>query len=713
MVGETISHYKVTAELGRGSMGVVYKAEDLKLDRTVALKFLAPHLLSNEEAQRRFIREAKAAAALDHPNICTVYEIDDFGGQMFIAMAFIEGQCLDDSVKAGLLKLSAVLDIAIQAGEGLKHAHKRNVVHRDIKSANIMLSAEGPAKILDFGLARLAQASRLTKDDSQMGTPAYMSPEQASGNEGDRRTDIWSLGVVLYETVSGRLPFPGDYHQAVLYSVLNEDPEPLSALRTGVPRELDQIISKALTKDPDERYQHMDDLLVDLRALHKRLEAGAAREVPGRAEKKIKSFVVAEKAGRRRWGVRVILATALVLLAAGTAMWLTRPSADRLRPVMRRLTSDADLTFEPAISPDGKLVAYASDRSGEGNLDLWMRQVDGGPPIRLTDHETDDHSPHFSPDGTRIAFRSERDGGGIYVVSTLGGDAQLIAVDGRNPQFSPDGQHIAYWIGVAGDYFVGKMYIAAAAGGTPQQLRSDFSYATHPIWHPDGEVLLFRGNQTSSQSAWWVTPLDGGPAVDIRMFRCSGLAAPELIDFWIPSGWTPDGNHILFSARLGDSTNIWRLPISTESWQVSCNAERLTSGIGEFQPSMAADGRLVFASVVRNVDVWSLPVDADSATVTGEIEQVTRDGAMDSTASVSADGKIISFASNRSGHFDVWIKNLETGKLAALGTSIRSAASFPVLSADGSRLAYTMFGSNKYPVYSVAVLSGESCANGR
>ncbi len=270
MVGKTISHYKIIEKIGAGGMGVVYKAQDTKLDRFVALKFLPPHVGQAEDEKKRFIHEAKAASALDHPNICTIYEIDESeDGQMFIAMAYYEGESLKEKIEPGPLPLAGVLDIAIQIVQGLAKAHAREITHRDIKPANIIITEDNQVKIVDFGLAKLAGQTRLTEEGTTLGTIAYMSPEQAQGSEVGPRADIWALGVVLYEMVTGRQPFAGDYQQAIVYSIMIDDPEPVTALRTGVPMELERIIGKAMAKDPDQLYQHVDEIAVDLNS-HKR-----------------------------------------------------------------------------------------------------------------------------------------------------------------------------------------------------------------------------------------------------------------------------------------------------------------------------------------------------------------------------------------------------------------------------------------------------------
>jgi serine/threonine protein kinase/cytochrome c-type biogenesis protein CcmH/NrfG len=273
--------YKIIEELGRGGMGIVYKAEDTKLKRRIALKFLPPELTRDPDARERFIQEAQAASALDHPNICTIHEIEDTeAGQMYIAMACYEGESLKEKIARGPLEVEEATDIAIQIAQGLAKAHQKDIVHRDIKPANIMMTDEGVAKILDFGLAKLAGQVRLTRAGTTMGTVAYMSPEQARGDAVDHRTDIWSLGVVLYEMLTGELPFKGEYEQALIHSILNDRPQSVTTVQEDLPPELDRIVGKAMAKDAAERYQYARDLEADLKSLRKRMETERVEKKP-------------------------------------------------------------------------------------------------------------------------------------------------------------------------------------------------------------------------------------------------------------------------------------------------------------------------------------------------------------------------------------------------------------------------------------------------
>ena len=342
MIGKTISHYKIIEKLGGGGMGVVYKAQDIKLKRTVALKFLPPDMTRDEEAKDRFMHEAQAASALEHSNICNVHEIDETDdGQMFIAMAYYDGETLKKKIERGPMPLEETIDIGIQIAQGLARAHEEDIIHRDIKPANVMITNRGDVKIVDFGLAKLSGRTQLTKEGTTLGTVAYMSPEQAQGAAVDHRTDIWALGVVLYEMITGRQPFEGDYEQAVTYSIMNEDVEPLTGLRTGVPMELERIVNKALAKSPDERYQHVNEMRVDMKTVGKEMQlsgrSATATSVPPKSGKP------------KKLGRMVIAATAVLLVVIFTGRYLFLKNSETIDSIavlpLQNLSGDPEQEY--------------------------------------------------------------------------------------------------------------------------------------------------------------------------------------------------------------------------------------------------------------------------------------------------------------------------------------------------------------------------------
>jgi Tol biopolymer transport system component len=388
------------------------------------------------------------------------------------------------------------------------------------------------------------------------------------------------------------------------------------------------------------------------------------------------------------------------------------------------------------MSRDGKLLAYASDRSGEGNLDIWVQQVSGGEPVRLTHDAADDHEPSFSPDGSKIAFRSERDGGGAYFVSVLGGEERLVARQGRRPQISPDGRNLAYftlnlssgigarkWESIAQlawltDGRDARIYFVTLDGGQPRELQPEFAYAESPTWSPDGSHLLFLGSKERpslpiwSKSGrntfdWWVTPLEGGKAVSTgaaSRFRTQGFHGPN----FRPGSWMSKGtNHaIIFSVLSEDTSSLWQVGISPKTWQVDDIPRQLTFGTGlEVNPSSVVNGRLVFASLVSNSDIWSLPIAANRGKTLGELRAVVQSAAADVFPSLSNDGQKLAFNSNRSGHSEVWMKDMKTGKEKAL-TSNPLKKDRVLLSPDGSTVAFVAFDGEKANLYSVASTGG-------
>ncbi len=748
-VGRVLAHYKIVTKLGQGGMGAVYRAIDTRLDRTLALKLLPAGRVSDPMRRQRFIQEAKSASSLNHPNIVTIYDIGAADDAYYIAMEYVAGKTLYECIEGKGLPLGEVLKYAVQMADALSAAHAAGLIHRDLKPGNVMVTDKGLIKVLDFGLAKLVEPAGATETMATLemppktaegyivGTAAYMSPEQAEGKKVDTRSDIFSFGTVLYEMVTGRRPFAGETQMSVLVAIVSRAPAPVTEF-VEAPPELERLILRCLRKEPERRVQHMDDLKVALEELQDDLRSGtlqwpSTKQVAGpgsamstgaagaaTAAQPAATPVASSVAGAAtrpapaRW-VAAGLAVLGVAIAAAAWLWLARTPAPSRHPVLTRLTADSGLSAYPALSPDGTLMAFASDRSGEGNLDIWIQQIGGGEPMRLTRGEADKYEPCFSPDGTKIAFRSEHGGGGIYVMSTLGGEARLSARQGRRPRFSPQGNEIAYWVG--GDF--GRVYIVGADGGTPRPVQPAFYNARFPVWSTDGKFVLFSGTRSaearSQTSDWWISPASGqGEPSRTGAFAAlafSGISRPPGPYGFIPGAWA--GDDVVFSGRTGDATNLWTIPVSQKSFQVSGLPRQLTLGTGlELQPSGITQGsereallsRIAFASLKENTDIWSVSMD-DRGRVTGKLERITDDPAPDTRVSISADGSRIVYISTRSGNNDVWLKDLKTGKESAL-TATAVNEQNPMLSADGSKVTYTVAEDSKATrMYSIAIHS--------
>ena len=665
MIGQTISHYKIVEKLGEGGMGVVYKAEDLKLERFVALKFLAPHLVQDEESRRRFQREAKAAAALDHPNICTIHEIDEAEGRVFLAMAYLDGFTVRQKVKQRPLKLDEALDIAIQAGEGLRAAHEKGIVHRDIKSANLMVNARGQVKIMDFGLAQLAEQSKLTKTATILGTPAYMSPEQAQRLPADRRTDIWSLGVVIYEMVTGRTPFEGERQQAVLYAIASEQPEPITALRVGIPTELDRIVGKALAKKPDERYQHIDEMLVDLREMQKQ---------PGlRSPDARRAQPASKPTSRTPWYIAAAAVVIAVILGISAWLGVFGPSDDTAAEPLQAvpLTSYPGSEFSSSFSPDGNQVAFCWDGENADNRDIYVKMIGSETPLRLTTDPARDWSPAWSADGRTIAFLRgmPRQKAAVLLIPAIGGPERLVAEISEPAgilrassllAWGPDGKELV----VADRNSPGDplaLFLLSTESGEKRRLtsppaksRGDFG----PAFSPDGRSLAFARRLGFFVSDIYLLDLaeDLTPNGEPKRLTFQNLPS------WSPT-WTPDGREIVYASGWGvESMSLWRISVSG-----SGEPERLPVAGEEvdFPAISRRANRLAYTKQSIDTNIWRLPLreSGSGAAAATRLISSTRD---DYNPQYSPDGKRIAFSSSRTGTFGIWLSDPDGSNAAPL-----------------------------------------------
>ena len=554
MIGQTISHYKVLEQIGGGGMGVVYRAEDTSLQRQVALKFLPPDIVNDRQAVERFKREARAASALNHPNICTIHEIDEHEGRPFIVMELMKGQTLKEKLLRGPLKTDEVLELGIQLADALDAAHSEGIVHRDVKPANLFVTERGQAKILDFGLAKAQpgeaadaptmtnEPEQLTSPGSAVGTAAYMSPEQARGEELDARTDLFSLGVVLYEMVTGKRPFFGTTTALTFDAILHKAPTAPVRLNPDVPAELERVINKLLEKDRDLRCQFAAELRADLRRM--RRDTDSSRTVAASAVEPAKS---------QRNLLIPALALAGIIAVVGLAYVVMSGSGEAprfvdLNPTFRPLTSQRGVEIMPSLSPDGASFVYADETSG--NLDIYLRRIGGENTINLTaDSPVFDGYPSFSPNGESIAFVSGRDGGGIFVMGATGESVRRLTDFGFNPTWSPDGTKVLFATeGLVAFPSVGRIIVSGlwtvdvATEETNKVFDGD---AVQPVWSPNGYRI-----------AYWARSFAGGGQGDIWTILAAGgdpvaVTSDVALD-WNPV-WSPDDQN---PARASPTTTL-------------------------------------------------------------------------------------------------------------------------------------------------------------
>ncbi len=691
MIDQTVSHYRVLEKIGSGGMGEVYQAEDTRLGRVVALKFLPWRLSGDPEARERFRREARVAAARSHAHIVAIHDIGEHAGRLYIAMEYVGGRTLKEIISDGAdlrlrpepgphavetrghipLPIDTVISIASQIAAGLQAAHEAGVVHRDIKPGNIMVDPEGQVKILDFGLAKLAGEAQLTGENSTWGTARYMSPEQAMGREVDPRTDIWSMGVVLYEMLTGRPPFRGEYEQAVIYSILNSEPEPLGCGRPDAPEALQLIVARCLQKAPGHRYPHARALLSDLQAV---ASAPAVRRAP--------------HARATRWLVG--LAALAVLVAALAVAWRAVAGL-RARPPLpvgasRQVVAGDSWLGEPALSPDGTRIAYAADI--DGNRDLMVTDLLGGNPLRLTETPTSDHAPAWFPDGGALAFAAEGGGAmGIWKIGQLGGGATLLLPEAIDPAVSPDGNRMAFAapgadgylrIGVAPLDDPAKRRLLTGAGDGLWNHR-------HPTWSPDGKTICYDAHN----ELWLVSPDGGRP----RPLAVNGRADAA------PS-WSGDGRFVYFSSWRGGALALWRIASG------GGRPEGLTTGSGsEHHASVARDGsRLAYSTLVsQNAMVVRDLASGRETRLPGLQEHCL--------AALAADGSRAVYADERGGRScDLWIQPLREG--TPVGQAYRltrepGTASCPAFTRDGRWIAYYSIDGDQRDIFVVRADGGE------
>ena len=685
--GTRLGPYEIVAPLGVGGMGEVYRARDTRLGRLVAIKVIAAVAPGEADPRRRILHEARAASALNHPNIVTVYDVGTDKGAEFVAMELIDGQSLADTITTRRLPITKVLKYATQIAGALAAAHAAGIIHRDLKPSNVMITGDGTAKVVDFGIAKsLGSYSGETAtvtgtaQGHVIGTVGYMSPEQAEGRTVDARSDIFSFGSVLYEMIAGRSPFRRDTALATMAAIARDEPRPLSEYASDVPVELERVTAKCLRKDPARRFQSMADLRVVLEDLPNDI---AAQGVKTDASPRRGTLVAAVIAG---------LVAGAIAVGVVTMLRQRELAVSSMPTELTRLTYDDGYTEGPALSADGTLVAYASDRGGGNNLDIWVQRAAGGEPIRLTQDAADERQPAFSPDGGQIVFRSEANDGALYTIPALGGSPRLMVERGIAGRYSPDGQHVAYWtggqIGVPGRPGNARTFVIPAAGGTPSELRG-FNGARYPVWSPDGQFLLVLGSRTDGSGTervdWWIVRVADGAA-----FATGASAAFNAVGIET-AGAT--GSLPIAGAWIGDRViatgagNLWSVTVGPAPAQSIQHIQRLTFGPGQSsEPSVSRDGLIAFVGSNAMHNIWSLPLDAETATVRGELRQITRTAGTYGRATFSADGRTLAFQSQQGSRYTIMTMDTTTGRVVDLAVSARPFG--PLISPDGTEVAY-------------------------
>ena len=709
--GVSLGPYEILTRLGEGGMGEVWRARDRRIQRDVAVKVLPESFSAAQDLVQRFEQEARTAGSLNHPGLVTIFDVGTTDGSPYIVMELLEGKTLRDTIGEGepvALPLKKAIDYAGQIASALAVAHERGIVHRDLKPENVFITSDGRAKILDFGLAKLAadatyadgrkrSGKNLTSVGIVVGTPGYMSPEQVRADIVDHRSDIFSLGSVIYEMVTGRPAFDCFSAVETMHAVLNQDPVALTDVDPKIPAALEAIVGHCLEKNPRERFQSARDLAFQLRTLPeidntitgiRRLSRTAARPLTTLPYR----------------GIAIGAAATLAVVAA-IALFPIRRGGEQSTPrTYKQLTFGDGRENFPTLSPDGKSFAYVSSQSG--NRDIYVQRVDGRAAINITsDSPDDDSEPAFSPDGSQIAFRSERSGGGIFVMGVTGESVRRLTDFGHNPSWSPDGMRIVVSTAevelrphIRQDD--GELWIIDARDGARRPIvqekvgGSDFgreSDAVQPSWSPHGKRIAFWGVSTlaGQRDLWTIDP--NAPRPKQSVVRVTSDAALD----WNPV-WSPDGKYLYFGSDRDGTLNLWRIPMDEQSGKPTGAAEpvALPAAVsGNF--AFSHQGEMAFTSVTRSFRLLALPFDAASGT-TGAPRMLFGGSEEIMSFKASPDGQLIAFTT-RGAQEDLFIANADGSRMRQL-TNDPARDRDVVWSPDGRTL---YFHSNRNGAYHI------------
>ena len=698
MIGKKLAHYTITGKLGEGGMGVVYEALDGHLGRSVALKLLPHDALANPARKQRFVQEAKAASALNHPHIVTIYDIDCADGVNYIAMELIRGRTLEQALSRGKLRLAEALKYGVEIADALAAAHAAGIVHRDLKPGNIMITERGDVKVLDFGLAKLtdpgdaseADETRtqlaVTDEGTVVGSAPYMSPEQAEGRKVDARSDIFSFGSVLYEMLTGKRAFRGANRSATMAAILKEEPEPASKLVPDLPREVERVVARCLRKDLDRRSQSMAEIRVALQDLKEESDSGG-----------ITSTAPLQRPRKRAWLWAV--AAALVVMAA-LGVWLVKRSATPVQPQkIVPVTTYAGSQSDPCFSPDGNQVAFSWDGEKGDNYDIYVKLLGETNALRLTTDPAADRNPAWSPDGKRIAFQRAGPHGGIYTTSPLGGAEQKLTdfpADGPM-SWSPDGKWLAVSSRASGSSGISLLPVE---GGEPRRIsnRKAPAFNTAPAISRDGRLLAYAACAARIGACdIYVQDLDSAYAPRGSPRRITNQGIPAVAGL----AWSRDDESLIFNT-LGSylMTYLWRL--GTHDQRPPQRIE--LAGPRAASPSIAFTGnRLLFSRSLEDLDIWSYQIG-------GGMKPLIVSSLRDTNPQFSPDGTKIAFASDRSGEAnEIWVARADGSGVVQMTNRLGSHQGTPRWSPDGRWIAFDSLGQDgHWDIYVIDASGGRS-----
>ncbi len=694
MIGQTLAHYKVLKKIGSGGMGEVYLAEDTKLDRKVALKVLPPELAENEERRARFTREAKALAALNHPNIVTVHSVELADEVHFITMELVKEKTLTELLSRSGLSLAKFFEIAIPLADAVAAAHQEGITHRDLKPDNVMKGDDGRIKVLDFGLAKPQNrmgsidselpTEQRTREGRILGTIAYMSPEQAEGKPVDALTDIFSLGIVFYEMLTGSRPFQGETSAAILSSIIKDEPAPVRKAHPEVPREISRLVHRCLAKQPRKRIQTALDIGNELEELKQDLASGEL----------VEAALIRKRSPTVTWpGV----ATATLAVAVvGVLFYFIRPFADNIprftNPV--QITSAAGVEIFPAWSPDGAQLAFQSDQSG--NFDIWVAHLGGGAPVNRTEGRAAmDTMPSWSPDGSQIAFVSEP--GDVWVMPAVGGEPRKLISrtqhGGSAPQWSADGSELAVSFQAPEGWFVEVISLRSLE----TRRVSLPSKCLEMAWSPDGRFFacVDVGDRTYSVTQLWLQPASGGGPI---------LVSERRTRDYNPT-WSHNGRYLFFVSERGGSMDLWRQGIGADG-RPEGDAERLSVALETRTAAFSPDGnKITYSRGFRVGNVWRVPLLENRPATWEDAQQVTFGQDFIATVRLSADQSSLLLTSDRAGNDDVWRQPIAGGEMSRMTVDPTLDWS-PCESPDGTEIVFHSFRSGDRDIWVMPAQGG-------